>query len=813
MKTLHQDIHYALRQWRTARTFNLVVVLTLALSVGAAAAIFCVIDGVILRPLPYLRPNQIVSVEAISRLGYTQPASWPSYQDERAETRAFAALAAYAGDQFTVETPKGGPFVLSAIRSTDNFFQVFGVQPILGRTYVPGEEQEGKNDIVVLSYEVWKEYFDADPHVLGRAIKMDGHKYTIIGVMPVGFRYPLHRHNLVYTPRLLDNYTNIPDRNHFWLSTIARLNDGVTIKQAETDLARVLHYLGDTFPESDGGLRAHIELLSDSVLSKSRGPLWTLFGAVLAVLSIGCINVAGLMLARGVQREREMALRIAIGADRSRLICQVLTEGVLLAIFGAVGGILLSFVMIRLLRVFLVVALVRGSDIRMNWTMMCVALATAIVASVAASSYPALRLSSINPNRVLKAGGNTGQTRNRHRLRASLVVIQIALSMIMLVVSCLLFRLINHYHQVDVGFDRAHILSTEINITPTRYASRDIIANFYNPLVGRVLRIPRVRSVGLINVLPIDKWGINSNAHIAGQPPYPSNENMWVEERMVSAGYFDVFGIPLHSGRILSPSIDNAKNIEPNVVVNDAFVKKFIPPGLNPTVQHIDDADRQVKSTRIVGVIGNVRQDLYQSTLPECDRLIDEVPPEHRANWLASMQLVVRFDGNPKMVIPALRNEIHEADPMVPFRTPRTMTDIISETLIFERMESCLFSIFAGMAILLSLVGLYGLISYEVEQSTRDIGVRIALGASRVQVLFMVQKRVAWMASLGVIIGAIGVIVARKIIGIVIYFDVPREAGNLLLLALLIVAVCLFVAMLPSFRAASVEPSRVLHAE
>jgi predicted permease len=812
MQTLLQDLRYALRQLRKSPGFASTVVLTLALSVGVATAVFCVIDTVILRPLPFAHPERIVSIQSISQSGYTQPASWPSFRDERAQVHSFTALAGY-NDFFraTVETPGSGPVLLDTIHSSDNFFQVFGIQPLMGRTYLAGEEQDGKNQLVVLSYDAWQTYFGGDSNVLNQNIKMDGIAYTVIGVMPAGFRYPLSKRNVIYTPRLIDKPW-MQHRGSHWMRTVARIKDGVTLEQAEADLQHVFADIGRAYPDTDGGRTVHLQLLAQNVVGHSRGPLWTLLGAVLAVLAIGCVNVAGLLLARGVKREREMAMRTAIGAGRARLIRQVLTEGVLLALLGAAGAVVLATGMLDAMRLFLIKALARGADIQMNWTVLGVGVAVAMTVNLAASLYPALRLSGIDPNRALKAGGSAGVDRNQHQLRSGFVITQIALTMVLLVVSGLLIRVVTRYRHADLGFDPSHILSTTINLTPSRYEGRDAIADFYEPLASRLMQIPGVRAVGAISLLPIENWGSNSDIHIAGQPPNPPKEIRLSEERYVTTGYFDVFGIPIHRGRGLSPTRDRPGST-PSTVVNEAFVKKFIPAGLDPTRQRIDSDPDPKNWAQIVGVAGNVRQNIYESPMPEHDYLVDSMPVKDHADMLNGMSLVLRFDGDAGAIIPALRNALHEVDPTVPFKAATTMTEVVSETLVFERMESWLFGIFAGLALLLAIVGLYGLVSHEVEQSTRDIGVRMALGASRSRILAMVMRRVAWMLAAGTVAGLILTLFVRKMIAIVIYFEARQEAGGLLVTALLLVTVGLLAALFPATRAASIEPMQALRTE
>ena len=810
---LLHDLNYAMRQLRRAPGFAFTVVLTLALSVGVATAVFCVIDTVILRSLPYAHPEKIVFVQGTSRSGFQHPASFPNYQDERAQLKTFSALAGYMDfRKATIETPSNGPVSLDSVHATDNFFQVFGVQPLLGRTFLPGEELDGKNDIVVLSYDAWQKYFAGDRNVLGKAVKLDGRTSTIIGVMPAGFRYPLNLHNELYTPRLITDEW-MRNRGANWLRIVGQLKDGATRQQAQADLTHVAADLAKAHPEMNRGETVQVTPLAERVDSKTKGPLWTLLFAVIAVLAIGCVNVAGLLLARGVKREREMAMRVAIGAGRRRLLAQVLTEGLMLAALGAAGGVVLASVLLDGMSAFLIKALDRGADIHMNWAVLASAIAVAVITSLAASLYPALRLSGVDPNRALKAGGNAGTQRAQNRLRSGFVVTQVALTLVLLVVAGLLMRVVTRYRNADLGFDPAHILSVKIGLSKARYEGRDMVTAFYRPLEERVSHLPSVKAAGVIDVLPIDSFGDNRSIHIAGQPPSPPDQVMLAESRFVSAGYFDVMGIQLHRGRKLSTSIDLPENKAGTVLVNEAFVSKFIPADLDPIAQRIDEGAKEEEWTRIVGVTGNVRQSLYDPPMPESDWLMDEIPTQYKADLMANMFLVVRTAGDPNQVAGSIRSIMHDLDPTVPFDQPRTMTEVVSETLVLERMEGWLFGIFASLALALAMVGLYGLVSHEVEQATRDIGVRMALGATRDRILGMVLRRVALMLAVGTAVGLVLTVIARKLIGMVIYFEAQKEAGGFIVLALLLMIAGLLAALIPAARAASIEPMQALRSE
>jgi predicted permease len=474
---------------------------------------------------------------------------------------------------------------------------------------------------------------------------------------------------------------------------------------------------------------------------------------------------------------------------------------------------LVSWVLLAAMRTFLVDALARGTDVQMNWTVPLVALVLSGVTSVLASLAPAVRLSGTDPNRALRAGGGAGTGRGQHRLRSLFVVTQVALSLVLLVVSGLLLRNLRGLLETNLGFDAKSILATEIDLSPGRYDGRDPLVTFYQPLLERVSHLPGVQGAGLINILPVQNWGSNSDVHITGQPPYPLNQEMLAEARLVSVGYFDAMGIrPVH-GRMPSQAVDTPDHPAGVVVVNEAFRRKFFSGGGDPVGAHIDDNDKAELKTSIVGVVTDVRQNLQQPPLAEMDWLIDEIALKDRLDNLAHMMLVVRSSGDLLALVPSLRSAVHDADPTVPFRTPETMTQVVNETLVFERMQGWLFGIFAAFALLLAVVGLYGLINHEVELRTREIGIRMALGSTRGLVMSGILRRVAVLMVVGVSIGWVVTVALRKLLAAVVVMHATNDLVLLAGLTATLIAVGVLASVAPARKAATVEPMQALRTE
>jgi len=807
MTGIFQDLRYAVRQLRSNLGFAFTAVITLAVAVGISTAVFSVIYAMVIRPLPYDHPARICSLETYSPQGYQQPASYPEYLDWRSDNHSFSALAAYNPYSSANFEGPSGPVAVPWVQGADNFFQVFRVAPYLGRTYASGEDQPGKNDIAVLSYELWQQYFGTQANAVGQTIKLDGVPYTVIGVLPAGFRYPINMRGAIYTPLHMPKAI-AETRGSHWFPTIGRLKDGISREQAQADMNRVFDDLGQAFPDTKGR-RAKLIGIEERIIGDSGSALTILLFSVLAVLAIGCVNVAGLLLARGVKREREIALRSAIGAGRLRIVRQMLGEAFVLALLGAISGTFLAYILLQALRKLLIAALSRGAEIHIDMTALLVAIGLAILTSLVAGVGPAFRLSGIAPNLALKTGGSAGSSRSQHRLRSAFIVVQMALALVLLVTSGLLLRVLAGLRSTELGFSPDRVLTSQINLSPANYKNRDINASFYQPLLEKVQSIPGVKAAAVIDMLPIQESGRNADMHIAGHPSDPPNQERLAETRIVSPSYFKALGVQLIRGRLLNEHDTAASGPDFSVVVNDMFVKKFFAPNEDPIGQYIEG---WVGRELIVGVVSSIRQNIYQPPLAEVDASIYQIPAQYQIEALSNMSLLVRTAVAPQSIVPSLHQVFHQLDPSLPFREPLTMRQVVADVLVLERLENWLFGTFAALAVLLAIVGLYGLISHEVELSTRDIGVRMALGASRGAMLKAIYGRVGIMLLGGIVAGLAVTEAVQKVLSAIVVVH-AKDASIIAGLASLLFFVGIAAVLPPARRAAKTDPMGALRYE
>ncbi len=813
MTTLLQDVRFALRQLRKSPGFTVTAILTLALGIGATAAMFSVVDAVLLHPLPFNGVDRITRINMKAAANYEQPASWPEYQDIRRLASTFSVVAGVGNGGGVTLTQGKNAIYLHAVQGTDNFFQLFGVHPLLGRTFLPGEDQAGKNNVAVLSYSVWQQNFGGRKNVIGEFIHLDGLPYTVIGVMPAGFRFRFDTPDVIYTPLHL-SADQIKSRGSFWLPVWGRLKPGVTVAQATADMNHVLNELGKQYPDHDKGKTAQVIPIVDVLHTNQTGhndrpELWTLLAAVFAVLLIACTNVAGLLLARGIVRERELAVRTALGAGRRRIVTQMLTENVLLGIGGGIGGVILGEMLLIAMQQFLEKAFTLGGNAHMNFLVLAATFVVSLLASIAAGLVPAWRAAHIDPNHALKSGANTGTTRHQHQLRASFVVVQVALSLMLLVCSGLLLLGLREMLQTNVGFNPKNLLTLEVDIPSGDYKSTSFVQGLVQPLETRVQQIPGVTAVGSNDLLPVRQNGSNSDIALVGKPEDPIDKQRLTEMRFVTPGYFAAMQLPILKGRDFT-SQDAAKT-QQVAIVNDAWVKEFLNRNEDPLAQAFK-GDAGDGNTAIVGVARSGRQDLFDSATAEADFPLAQMPQE----WLAfipQFYLFVRTSVPPASIIPQLRSALHEVAPNVAFRTPETMEQVLSDAVVTNRMLSWLFGLFAAIAALLTAIGIYGLLSQEVASRTRDIGVRMALGATRVGVAQLVLSRVGVLLIVGIGAGLTGVFLIRRILIAVLTVQFHQDIWAIVAIAVALGAIGLLSAVIPARRAASIDPMQALRSE
>jgi putative ABC transport system permease protein len=808
-----RDLNYAVRQLRKSPGFTVTAVLTLALGIGAAAAVFSVLDAVVLSPLPYKNVDRIVRIKTRAAANYEQPESWPEYQDMRRLNSTFSVLAGVGNGGGVTLTQGSQAIYLHAVQGTDNFFDLYGVRPLLGRTYLPGEDQNGKNDVAVLSYEVWQQDFGGRKSIVGQTVRLDGTPYTVIGVMPAGFRVLLDAPNVVYTPLHLSK-DQIKSRGSHWLPAFGLLKPGVTTAQANADMNHVFSEMGQQFPDQDKGKTAQVQSIVDVLHTNREGnndrpELWVLLAAVFSVLLIACTNVAGLLLARGLLREREMAVRTALGAGRKRLLSQMLTQSLVLGVAGCAGGVALGYLLLVAMQQFLEKAFARGGDVHLNLPVVGATLVISLLASVAAGLAPAWKTARINPNDALKSGGNAGTTRNQHRLRAGFVVVQLALSLMLLVCSGLFLLGLRSMLETDLGFNPKNLLTLEVDIPAGDYKNRDFVQGLVQPLESRVAAIPGVTAVGSNDLLPIFQYGSNSDIALVGKPVDPIDKQRLTEMRFVTPGYFAAMHLAIVRGRDFNPQ-DSAKS-QPVAIVNETWVKEFLQEKEDPLTQAFT-GDAGTPPTAIVAVARSGRQDITQPPLAEADFPMTQMPESWKA-FVPQFYLFVRTTVPPAGITVQLQRALHDVAPNVAFRTPETMEGVLSDALVTPRMLSWLFGLFAGIAVLLTAIGIYGLLSQEVASRTRDIGVRMALGSTRSGVARLILVRAGILLGTGLVIGLGGVLLVRRALNSVLVMQPQRDGWAIAVIVLALAGIGVLAALIPARRAASVDPMQALRTE
>ena len=809
MFTLAQNFKFALRRLKNNPGFTVVAVLTLALGIGANSAMFSIVNAVLLRPLPYRDPQRLVLLAEHWPQFPRLSLSYLNYKDWRDQSHSFEAVGAVRNN---VMTMTGIPEAerLPAQNVTANLFDLLGVKPEFGRAFSDSEDKAGGPPVALISHSLWERHFSSSRDVLGKTITLDNQNYSIIGVMPSGFEI------LQQTPDVILPFEpwarTLPDDRswHPGILPIARLRPGVSLAQARSEMTVIAKQLEKQYPEADTNVSALVDPMLDQVVQNVHTALWVLIGAVGLVLLIACANVANLLLVRATGRRREMAVCIALGAQRIDIIRQLLAESVLVSIAGGALGLALAWAAVPLLTRLAGSSLPRSNNVSIDLSVLGFTALIALVPGVLFGLAPARHSWSIDLRETLNESNRGGSVRAVLRTRAALVVSEIALAMLLLVGAGLLFKSFERLSSVSPGFSTDHILVASIVRSPIAYSDRNVRLGFFDRLFEQVGALPGVRSVGAVSFLPVTGTGAALHFNIQGRPPHSPQEYTIASYRAVSAGYLKTLEIPLMTGRWIE---DRDREGAPTVaVINSSFARTYFP-NQSPIGQHIQlgsTPDPGVPWMEIVGVVADVKQSLASESSSEMYvpfRQADQVLP------VLTLSLVVRTSGDPLAQTNAIRSVVHNIDPNQPVTAIRSMQENVAQSVSEPRFRTVLLSVFAGIALVLAAVGIFGVMAYSVAQRTRELGLRMALGASRGRVLQLVLINGVQLTLIGVGIGFLATLLLTRYVSSLL-FNVPRYDPITLVgvvVALIIISLC--ACYIPARRATLVDPIVALREE
>jgi putative ABC transport system permease protein len=812
MNTLLQDLRYGARMLLKNPGFTLIAALTLTLGIGANTAIFSVINGVLLKPLPYSEPERLVAVWEVRHDGRRGAVSYPNFSDWRAQNGVFERIAIYR-DITMALTGGGEPANLRAVVTTPDLFPLLDARPQLGRGFLPEEEKAGSL-VVVLGHGAWRKYFGGDPSLVGKQVKLNGRAFTVVGVMPAGFNFPVDAEQSdLWVSAAISSERDAPDeesmneqRGAHIYDAIARLKPGVTLGAAQTDLETVMGRLRAQYPDEVGGDHTAMRPYLTELVGDVTRALLVLFAAVGVVLLIACANVASLLLARAIGRQREIAVRAALGASWGRIVRQLLTESLLLAAVGGAAGLLLATWGVEALKALGPADLPRMQDAQLDGRVLAFTLLVSLLTGLVFGLIPALRAARADLNEALKEGGRGGEGSRRNRLRAALVVAEVAMAMTLLVGAGLLINSFVRLQRVNLGFDPHQVLTLRVELPEGRYREGRQIINFNQELLQRVERLPGVRSAAGVFKLPFGS-AASTNFEIEGQPSDKSSP-LTAGVRVSTPGYFHTLGIPLVSGRDFGER-DEEKSASV-VIINKTFAELYFP-NQNPIGKRLRP-DIAIGPggppwREIVGVVGAIRHGgPGKEPRPEFFLPHTQMP-------FLTLTTVVRVAGDPLAIVGAVRNEVRALDAELPVDSVKTLDQYLTESVAQPRFNTLLLALFAGVAMTLTAVGLYGVMAYSVTARTREIGVRVALGARGPDVLRLVISQGMKLTLVGVAIGLVAALALTRLMAGLLFGVTPTDPATFALIALLLAGVALLACYIPARRAMKVDPMVALRCE
>jgi predicted permease len=810
IETLGQDIRYAARILRKNSAFTAVAVLALALGIGANTAIFSVVNGVLLRPLSFPEPDRLLLIfETTTAFGQTS-AAYPNFVDWRRTSRSFTGMAAYRTDDFNF-TGAGEPDQLAGAHVSANLFPMLGVTPLLGRNFLPEEDRHGAACTVMLTYGFWKQRFAADPNVLGKTLTLNGASCAVIGVLPRDLRF--QEDARIFVPIEQWNSVELGMReSHPGLRVVGRLKQGVTIAAAQAEMASVSGALARQYPKTNTGAGVKLVPMKDDLVGNIRPTLLLLAGAVGLVLLIACANVANLLLARATARKRELAIRAALGAGRARVVRQLLTEGVVLSLGGAIAGLLLARWGTSLVLAAAPDILPRSGEIGIDPYVLLFTLAVSIVTGVLFGLAPAIRGAQANPQEFLKEG-TRGAGGGRHRTEGIFVAAEVALALVLVMGAGLMIQSIWRLWKVDPGFNTRNVLTAQTALSPTVMASPPAMRLAFRQMLERVAAVPGVRSAAITNGLPLSERD-NENSFWLGAGPQPAPDQMTTAMfYVVTPDYPSVMQIPLDRGRFFTDR-DNAAS--PLVVVIDDVLAKSIFPGQDPIGRRISLA--ALGPVEIVGVVGHVKQwgldsDDTASIRSQFYFPFMQIPDKFMSEVVSGFILALRTGPEPTSLLSAVRAQVAGPAHDQPIYTVRTVEQIVSASLGERRFTMLLLIIFAATALLLAAIGIYGVMSYAVTRRTHELGIRTSLGASRREIIALVMGHGMRLTAIGLAAGVVASLALTRFLAGLLYGVRPADPATLAAVTVLLGTIALVACYIPARRATHVDPMTALRHE
>ena len=806
MRNVIRNLHFGLRLLSRNLAFTSVALLALTLGIGANTAIFSVIYGALLSPLPYPNPDQLVMVWSKVN-GHRNSVSAGDYLDWKRQNSVFQDMVAWSEGTFSLSA-SGHLEAMQARIPSPGFFNMQGIPLWLGRDFLPEEGQPGRNHVVVMTYRLWQERFGSDPHIIGQQMRLNAEPYTVVGVLAAGMpdRFEAHLFvPLTITPERINH-----DRH--WLVVMGRLKPGVTLEQANADMDGVTRRIAEVYPVSNKGWGASVEPLKNDFTSRDTiKNLWLLLGAVGFVLLIACVNVANLLLARGTIRQKEVAVRASLGATRWELFSQFLAESLALAVIGGALGVGLASMLLKVIVVLLPpFSIPTEADIRLNLPVLLFSLVATVLAGVLCGCAPAWQISHWNLSDALKEGGRSPSSRGRHGMRRTLVVIEFALALTLLAGAGLVIHSFWKLTSVDLGFRQDHLLTFSLPIAVERFTQPAQITALYRQLLEKIEALPGITSAAASTGAPVVGTNWSMAFTIAGQPPVDRSSRPSAGFTMVTPGYFRTFGIPIARGRSFTEQ--DAAGSVPVAIVNETFVKKYLS-NVDPLMQRVVVQQLRLGSLgspiewQIVGVYRDVHNEgVRRENFPEINVPLWQSP-------LPLIRITARTGGDPASMANSIAAAVRSVDSDLPLDQVRTMDQVVDESLAGERFSTVLFASFAGVALLLAAIGIYGVMSFAVAQRTHEIGLRIALGAGPRQVLRLVIGEGMLLALIGLGVGLGGTYFVGRVMKTVLYQVNAIDPAAISAVTAVLLLSALLACYIPARRATQVDPMVALRDE